>query len=161
MLIIHFGLIVFMAKNALEDFIIHGIHVAGRAVLPSVAMFAGIDAKILAVVIERGRQPGIQRVASRAVVGEIQRHVIRIRGALKVRLMTGETIHGRAGITIIHVALIARRRRVRAQQSKSCFVVIERRRLPCAGGVACGAVARKIRGYVIGIARALKIRLMA
>lgn len=86
--------------------------------------------------------------------------MIGIRRALKIRLMTGEAIQRRARIAIIHMTLIASRCRVRAHQGKARLAVIKSRRLPCAGGVAGNAVARKICGHVIGIARVLKIRLM-
>ena len=59
MLIVHAGLIMFMAKNTLKDFVVCGIHMTRRAALPSAAMLAGIDAKILAVMIERCREPRI------------------------------------------------------------------------------------------------------
>lgn len=115
MLVIHFGFVVLMAQNALEHFIVRGVHMAGRAGLPLAAMLAGIDAKVLAVVVERRGQPRIQRVARRAIVREIQRHVIRIRRPLEIGLMAGIAIRGRARKTIVHVALIASGREVRAQ----------------------------------------------
>lgn len=68
MFIIHLRLIVLVAQNALEDFVIRRIHVASRARLPLAAMLAGIDAEILAVVIERRRHPRIYRMASGAIM---------------------------------------------------------------------------------------------
>lgn len=133
---IHAGLIMFVTQNTLEDFVIRRVHVARRAVLPFAAMLAGINAKILAVVIERCRRPRIHRVASRAVVREIQRHVIRIRWALEICLMAGIAIQRRAGIAIIDMALIACRRHMRAEQRKTRLAVIERRGLPRVGRVA-------------------------
>lgn len=64
----HSGLIMFMAKNTLEYFVVRGVHVTRRTRLPFAAMLAGIDAEILAVVIERRRQPRIHGVAGRAIV---------------------------------------------------------------------------------------------
>lgn len=68
MFVIHFRLLVFMAKNTLEDFVVRRVHVASRTALPFAAMLARIDAKILAVMIERCRQPRIHAVARRAIV---------------------------------------------------------------------------------------------
>jgi hypothetical protein len=160
-LVIHLRLILFVAQNALEDYVVRRVHVARRARLPFAAMLAGINAEILAVVIERRRRPRIHRVASGAIVRKIQRYVIGIRRPLKIRLMAGEAIHRRAGKAIVHVALRASRRRMRAEQRKARFVVIESRWLPGVGGVAARASLRKIRRDVIRIRRVLKIALMA
>lgn len=51
--------------------------------------------------------------------------MIRIGWALKVGLMTRETVGWRAGETIVHMALIAGSRRMRPEQRKACFAVIE------------------------------------
>ncbi len=161
MLVIHLRLIVLVAQNALEDFVIRRIHVASRARLPLAAMLAGINAEILAVVIERRRHPRIYRMASGAIMREIQRHVIGIRGPLEIRLMAGEAIRRRAGKAIVHVTLRASRRRVRAEQRKTRFIVIESRGLPRARRVTARAGLRKIRRDVIRIRRALEIALMA
>lgn len=53
--------------------------------------------------------------------------------------MARKTIHRRAGITIVDMTLRASGRRVRAEQWKARFIVIERRRFPGAGRVAIGA----------------------
>jgi hypothetical protein len=161
MLVIHLCLIVLVAQNALENFVVRRIHVARRTRLPFAAMLAGINAEVLAVVIERRRRPRIHGVASGAIVRKIQRHVIGVRRPLEIRLMAGEAIHRRAGKAIVHVALRASRRRVRAEQRKARFVMIESRRLPGARRVAARAGLRKIRRDVIRIRRALKIALMA
>lgn len=160
MRVIHFGLIMLVAKNAFEHFVIRRIHVAGGAALPLAAVLAGINAEILAIVIECCRPPRIQRVASRAVTREIQCHVIRIRRPLKIRLMAGIAIHRRAGVAIIDVALIARRRYMRAEQRKARFAMIERRRLPRIRRVTGSTSMRKIRRHMIRIGRVLKIVLM-
>lgn len=160
-LVIHLRLIVLVAQNAFEDFVVRRIHVARRARLPLAAMLAGINAEILAVVIEGRRRPRIHRVTGSAIMRKIQRHMIGIRRPLEIRLMAGEAIPRRAGKAIVHVALGASRRRMRAEQRKARFVVIERRGLPGAGGVAARAGLRKIRRDMIRICRALKITLMA
>jgi hypothetical protein len=87
MLVIHFRLTVLVTQNALEHFVIRRIHVARRAALPFAAMLAGINAKILSVMIKRRRRPRIQRVARRAIMRKIQCHMIGIRRALKIGLM--------------------------------------------------------------------------
>lgn len=161
MLGIHARLIMFVAQNTLEHFVVRRIHVARGAALPFALMLAGVNAEILAVVIECCRPPRIHRMASRAVVREIQRHVIRIRRTLEIRLMARVAIHRRADVTIIDMALIARRRHMRAEQRKARFAVIERRGLPCVGGMARSTIMRKIGRDMIGIGRALKIALMA
>ncbi len=161
MLGVHFGLIVVVTQNTFEHFVIRRIHMAGGAALPLAAMLAGIDPKILAIMIERCRPPGIHRMASFAVVRKIQSHVIRIRWPLKIRLMARIAIHGRAGITIIDVALVACRRHMRAEQWKARFAVIKSRGLPGVGGMARYTSVRKIGRHVIGVGRALEIALMA
>lgn len=86
-LIVHLRFVVLVAEDALEHFVVRGVHVASCAGLPLAAMLAGIDAEVLAIVIEGRGQPRIQRVAHRAIVREIQCHVIRIGRPLKIGLM--------------------------------------------------------------------------
>ena len=159
--VVHLCLIVFVTVDTLEHLVVLRIDMAGGATLPLAAMLAGVNAEILAVVIERSRRPGIDRVARKAIVGEIQRHVIRIQWSLEIILMARVTILGRAGITIVHMALLARHHCMCALQRKCNLVVIERRRLPCARRVACLARMREVAGNVVGICRTLKIALMA
>jgi hypothetical protein len=85
--IIHFLLIVRVAKNALENFIVRGIHVTGGAALPLAAMLARVNTEILSVMIEGRRFPGSQRVTRGAVMRKIQRHMIRTGWPLKIRLV--------------------------------------------------------------------------
>ncbi len=49
----HAGLIVRVAQNALEDFVVRRIHMTSRAGLPPAKMLAGVNPEVLAVVIER------------------------------------------------------------------------------------------------------------
>lgn len=128
--IVHLGLIVFMTIDALKELVIGRVHMAGRAALPFFAMFAGVNSEILAVMIERRRQPGVQGMAGGAIVREIQRHMVGIRRPLEIRLMASKTIRGCTGIPVVHVALGARRGHMRAQQRETRATVIKRRRLP-------------------------------
>jgi hypothetical protein len=139
MFVIHLCLIVLVTQNALEDFVIRRIHVASRARLPLAAMLAGVNAEVLAVVIERRRRPRIHRMAGSAIMREIQRHVIGIRGPLKIRLMAGEAIRRRAGEAIVYVAPCTSRSRMRPEQRKARFVMIEGRGFPRARRVATRA----------------------
>lgn len=123
--VVHLGLIMFMTIDALKELVIGRVHMAGGAALPFAAMLAGINSEILAVMIKRCRQPGVQGMAGGAIVREIERHMIGICRPLKIRLMAGITIRGGAGISVVHVALRARRGHVRAQQRKTCTAVIK------------------------------------
>lgn len=94
--------------------------------------------------------------------------MIRIGWTLKVGLMTRETIRRRAGETIVHVALIASNRRMRPEQRKACFVVIEplaaeTRDLPAGDRavVALFAAHGKSGLTMVGIGSGVKIFLMA
>lgn len=161
MFVIHARLIVFMAQNALKDFVIGGIHMARGAGLPPAEMLAGINAEVLRVVVKGRGHPGVERVAGGAIMREIQGHMIRIRRPLKIELMAGKAVRGRARETVVEVALIALCRSVRAGQGKTRAVMIERRRLPDAGGMARRAILREIPRHVVGIGGALIVRLMA
>lgn len=87
------------------------------------------------IVIELCRLPCVVVVANPAISGVIAGHVVRIRGALKIRLMARKTIFWCAGKTAIHMALGAIDGIVGAQQGKCCAAVIEARRFPGIRGV--------------------------
>lgn len=74
--------------------------------------------------------------------------------------MARETIHGRAGVAVVRMALIACHGEMCAHERESRAIVIESRRLPRVVIVAQQAILRIIIGNVIGIRRALKISLM-
>lgn len=87
--------------------------------------------------------------------------MIGIGRALIGSLMARKTIHRRAGVLIVHVALIACDRQMRAGEREARAIVIEIRRLPGIVRMACTALLRKTRGHVIRIRGILEISLMA
>jgi hypothetical protein len=68
MLVVHTCLIMLVTQNALKHFVIRRIDVARRARLPFALMLAGVNAKVLAIMIECRGRPRIHRVARRAIV---------------------------------------------------------------------------------------------
>lgn len=122
---VHARFVMLVAINAFKKLVVGCVHMTSRAALPFLSMFTGVDSEILAVMIERRRQPGVQGMAGGAIVRKIQRHMIGIRRPLEIRLMASKTICGGAGIPVVHVALGARRGHVRAQQWKTCAAVIK------------------------------------
>ncbi len=81
--------------------------------------------------------------------------------ALKIALMTRETICRCAGELIVHVALRTHHREMRAGEWKARAVVVEVSRSPRIIVVANLAILREIAGHVIRVRSLLKIRLMA
>lgn len=111
--------------------------------------------------IKRRRPPCAGGVARRAVARKICCHVIGITRVLKIRLMARETIHGRARVAIIRMALIACHCKMRAGERKARAIMIEGCRSPHIVVVAQQAVLRIVISNMIRIRRALKIILMA
>ena len=94
---------------------------------------------------------------------KVPRHMIRIRRVLEIRLMTRIAICRRARVarlTVQRVTLRAGNAGVRSRERESREIVIERRRLPAAGGVTHRAVMSEVARHVIWICRARKIRFM-
>ena len=114
------------------------------------------------VVIERRRAPTTRRMADRAVGREARRYVVRIRCAAVVGLVARVTSRGCVGVVVVRVALRAGQRRMHARQRIIRVLrVVEVDVCP----IRCG-VARVARGWeasrsVVGIRRAVPIRLMA
>jgi len=160
MFFVHAGLIMFMAQYAFKYFIIGSVDMAGSAALPPATMYARVNTEILPVMIESRWQPGVQGMARSAIMRKVQGHMIGIGRALEIGLMAREAIRGRAREAIIDVALIAGGRSVRPGQRKAGLVVIKGRGQPGARGVTRSAIVRKIRSHMVGVNRALKIRLM-
>jgi hypothetical protein len=93
-LIVCSGLAVFMTVNAGEDRIIGRIRVAFGAAAPFVAVPAGIDREIEAIVYgEFGWFPaGLGSMALDTCCGEVHCQVVRIGGGVIIVLVAGETI---------------------------------------------------------------------
>jgi len=89
-------------------------------------------------VIEGGRLPGVRGVALLASRGKGARHVIRIRGALKVFLMARNASRARQVEAVVQVAVGAGpgRNRVPAGQRESHRIVIKLGIQPVVGDVA-------------------------
>lgn len=98
------------------------IHMALRAIN---AIMRPQQWKRCAVMIEGRWFPDIHGVTLRTGVREIRRSMIRIGRALKVGLMARKAFSRGAGETIVHVTLIASDCRMRTEQRKTCFAVIE------------------------------------
>lgn len=92
----------------------------------------------------------------RACMGKLIRHMVRIRGALEIRLMTRVTILRRARELPVRVTLCARYYRMCSAQLEPCQIVIKRCRSPATGGmtfctgmvvIPCGVI--RVCGLVI------------
>lgn len=108
-----------------EGLILSGRWMALRATRPFPLMFAGVDPEVLLVVVERGRQPCRRGVARCAVVTELQRHVVRVRGNRKIGCMTLVAVDVRQLVIAVDVALDTRRCCVGACQGEVGRSVIE------------------------------------
>ncbi len=87
MFFIHRGLIVLVASDAFKNFVVVRIDVTGGAVLPLVAVRAGIDREEVCVMVEGRRRPGIHRVAGSAILRKIQSDVVGVGWPLEIILM--------------------------------------------------------------------------
>jgi len=114
-------------------------------------------------VIESGRGPGHRGMALRAVRREVGRDVIRVRGALEIFEVAGNT--GGAGevVVIVDVAIhaLARRHCMATGQRKSCRRVIELRIQPVVCRMAGFAGSRKFAGDMVGIGGPSEVRRVA
>jgi hypothetical protein len=90
--------------------------------------------------VERGRLPHGHRVACRAVVRELTRHVIRSDGLREISRMARVAVCRRTFELTVLMAGCTVSRDVRAEQGKICFLVVERRRLPHGHRMASRAV---------------------
>lgn len=100
--------------------------------------------------IEIRRFPGIQVVASRAIVVEISRLVVGLICISKGRTMATETVAGSICVRT-GVAVLALNLGVGAFQRKARHIVIECRGSPSRHFVAGTAVLREVGGFVIGV----------
>lgn len=107
--------------------------------------------------VERRRLPACGRVADIALLGNSCGEVVRVRRALVVLQVTGDTGRGTQIEISIHVALITLQLRVPARKGKAHRIVIEIRGLPSRGRMAFLASLGNSERDVIRIAGLLKI----
>ena len=112
-------------------------------------------------VIETRWAPGAGCVTEPAVGWESCRDVTRIRGARKLGLMASIARRGKRCVIVVHVALRARNRRMRARQWERRVVVVEARESPRRCVVALCAIRRKTRRHVGRIVSAVEVCLVA
>lgn len=102
-------------------------------------------------VIESRVQPGGGVVTGRTGGWELGRRVIRVRGVVVIRLVTGIAIRRHRGVVVVHVTTVTGNRNVRAGQRECGVVVIKVRAVPGRGVVAHFAGLRETRGFMVGI----------
>ena len=145
-----------MAVGALEHAVVAGIGVAGRADATRVPVI-GVEPGV----IENRARPGRGVVAHRAGGRKTRGDVIGIGRCRVFILVAAITIGRNAGVVVIHVAVRARYRGMRARQGKTGVVVIEGRRSPGGRVVAHIALLREPRRRVIRAAGLLILRQVA
>ena len=146
--VVHITLVMFVTNNTLkggED----PTDVAIGTVIPFVSVFAGIDGEITAVVIPGCLIPIDDVVAQGTIGGESGVDVVGFR-VVVVKLMTGNTIGGCAGVAVL-VASQAVKGCVCAGQGEGGLIVIEGGGLPGNGAMALGTVGREVVGHVVGV----------
>jgi hypothetical protein len=111
-------------------------------------------------VIENGSSPRGRAVANGAILREARCSVIRIRGALILRLVTGITGGTQAGELPAGMALSALQRGVSAREREPGATVVECRAAPTRCGVAHRAIVWEAGRGVIRISGALILRLV-
>lgn len=94
-LIIHFTLTVFMAINAFKTGELIGVHMTIRTGVPFTLMFAGINWKILRVMIEIRRRPAAGAMAVTAVAWESRGRMIGIGGCVIITFVAGNAFDWR------------------------------------------------------------------
>jgi len=123
-------------------------------------MFAG-ELKFRRRMIERRRTPRVHRMACCAGGRKKARHVLGVRSAVEIGLMTVDAVLMKAGKDVVDVTACARYGLVRADQGESRICVIEGRRRPHGRRMTLVARVRKISGRVIRVRRLLVVRLVA
>ena len=89
-----------MAVNTFINLVIRIVDVTIRADGPFTAMRAGVNRKILAVVIVGRLIPVGSVVARRTILRELRRLVIRIGGLVVIRLMAKKAVRRRVGVAV-------------------------------------------------------------
>jgi len=100
--------------------------------------------------VEGGRQPGVCRMANRAVMIEVIGYVVRLSDGVVVGFVARETICRRI-IVAVRMTGLAGETGVRAGQRKSRLRVIETNRQPAVYGMALGTVVAETIEVVIRI----------
>lgn len=90
-LVIHAGLVVFMAEDALKCRKARGVDMTIRAIVPLLAMLARVDREVLCVMIPVGRRPRSSGVTCLTGRRETSRQMVRCRCVIVTR-MTGEAL---------------------------------------------------------------------
>lgn len=136
------------------------VHVAGGALLRRVHTYKREAGR---GVVKSRTQPVHGRMAARAVLREIRRFVRRIISAVIIRLVAVPARPIGNTVIVVHVALRALQRRMRAGQSKAGCRVIKGRAGPVDDGVTVtqGAILRETGGCVRRIQGSHEIGLVA
>lgn len=122
---------------------------------------SGIDLKELRIVIKcRGRPRGSGMTLICIARLRIPRRVLRVRGALVVRLMALVTIRINKLIVAVRVAILTLDGKMSARQRQLRRGMIERRRSPAAHRVACRARRGEEAAHMIRIGGAVEVGLM-
>ena len=85
--------------------VVSWIGVAIHALIPFTQVFSTVDREVVHIMIKRSRLPSVLRVASDAIIGELQCFMVRIGRLIKVRLVAAGAGIGR----IVVVAIVAGR----------------------------------------------------
>jgi len=110
-------------------------------------------------VVECRRGPGVHPVADRAIMLEIIGHMVRVADTDVVAFVTCDAVRGCARVTV-SMARNTIDREMRPLEREVCLVMIEVRGLPGIGVVTSVASMTEIVGDMVGIGRAIEIRLV-
>ena len=145
-----------MAIRAREDRIIRGICMTGGTYSLGIAMVRWEPR-----VIERCTRPGRRIVARVAGGWESGCLMVRIRGAVVLRLMARVAVRRRVGEIVVDVAARTRDVDMGAGKRKRRGRVSERCACPCCRGVTCLAGSRESGCRVVRVIRAVPVGLVA
>lgn len=122
---------------------------------PHTGVRAGINGE--PGMVEGRPGPGSRVVAQSASGGEGSRHVVRVGGALVIRLVTGVAVGGRGRVVSVDMATGARHAHVRSGEGEAGGAVVKTGRDPGGGVVAHLALLRKAGSDVVRIGCAVEI----
>lgn len=135
--------------------------VALLATGPFVPVLARVNAEVLRIMIECRGPPRRCRVAGRAVMTELQRHMIGVLRLGKLHRMTLVAILINEVIVVVRVARLTINGDVPPRERKIAGIVIERGRPPCPCRVAVGTILTEVSRTMIGICGAVVVCEMA